>query len=124
MGIIIVSLLVAGIISILLFLGTVGILAVSPVDFWEDPVGILQTAGEMEADTAQLHVSLLLTTLAMLAVMAFAIFVVNIVKKGDYKYKDLLENIFSVCFYIAFLVFLGNGLYYVYHLFIKFNTLF
>lgn len=124
MGIIVVTLLVAVIISILLFVGTIAILAVSPAEFWEDPVDVLQTVGEMGADTAQWHVTLLLTALVLLVLLALAMLVVNIVKKGEYKRKELLENIFAISFYVVFLVFLGNGLVYIYNLFIKFNTLF
>lgn len=124
MGIIIVSLLVAVISSILLFVGTVAILAVSPAEFWANPVGVLQTAGEMSANTAQWHITLLVTALVLLLLLALALLVINIIKKGEFKRKDLLENIFVITFYVVFLVFLGNGLAYVYNLFIRFNTLF
>lgn len=124
MGIIIVSLLVAVIISILLFVGTAAILAVSPAELWEDPVEVLQTVGEMGPDMAQLHVVLLLTTLVLLVLFALAVLTVNVLKKGEFTRKELLENIFTTSFYVSFLVFLGNGLLYVYNLFIRFNTLF
>lgn len=124
MGIIIVSLLVAVIGTALLFAGTFIILAVSPAELWDDPAGVLETVGEMNADTAQLHVSLLLTTFVLLILLAAAVLIVNIVKRGAFPYKERLEHIFSLCFYVTFLVFLGNGLVYVYHLFVKFNTVF
>lgn len=124
MGIIIVSLLVAVISSILMFVGTFAILAVSPAELWESPIAILESVGEMEAGTAQLHVALLLTTLLLLILLALAVLIVNLVKKGEYKHKELLENIFAATFYVVFLVFLGNGIFYVYHLFINLNTLF
>lgn len=124
MGIIIVSLLIAAISSILLFVGTAAILAVSLGELWGNPVEVLQTVGEMGAGMARLHVVLLLTTVILLLLFALAVLIVNVIKKGEYPRKDLLENIFATSFYVVFLVFLGNGLFYVYNLFIRFNTLF
>lgn len=124
MGIIIVSLLIAAISSILLFVGTAAILAVSLGELWGNPVEVLQTVGEMGAGMARLHVVLLLTTVILLLLFALAVLIVNVIKKGEYPRKNLLENIFATSFYVVFLVFLGNGLFYVYNLFIRFNTLF
>lgn len=124
MGIIIVSLLVAVISSILLFVGTFAILAVSPGELWEKPVEVLRTVGEMEVGTAQTHVVLLLTTIVLLILLAVAVLVVNLVRKGEFKHKERLENIFVVTYYVVFFVFLGNGIFYLFNLFINFNTLF
>lgn len=107
-----------------MFVGTFAILAVSPAELWNDPVGVLQTVGEMDTGTAQTHVALLLTTLFLLGLLAFAILIINVVKKDQLKYKPLLEMIFLISYYIVFLVFLGNGIFYAYHLFTAFNTLF
>jgi hypothetical protein len=124
LGIIIVSLLIAIISSVLLFVGTFAVLAVSPAELWAHPVRTLHAVGEMDLGTAQLHVTLLCTTFVVLFLLAVAVLVVHVVKKGDQDLKEWLENVLNVSFYVTFLVFLGNGIWYVYHLFTNFNTLF
>lgn len=121
MGIIVVTLLVTSMLGVLMFVGTFAILTVSPEELWHDPLTVLTTVGEMSEKTAQTHVGIFVTTAALLFLLALTVLVAHIIKKGDSIRKEHFKNLVVVSFYVVFLLFLGNGIFYVFNLFVKFN---